>query len=718
MILIVAFVSLFTSALLSYSHLKKSNEQANIRLFDSINSNVEQAVSDVAAVYTYIINSSDTGPVLALNKYKDYFNTPYAQNFSKSLRSYTTNDISYFIYIQETDTIIAPDGIYESNYYYKTISSGYNVSYDEWINGIVNNSYTLLKGTDGGNSVQYNMSYSNGKRLYLAAIIKSNRILNTKNDEEWISDCNIYIKEKNGKTILKLNDAGDKNSGKTDVYTARVMFFTTSANLVIECPRVVFLQPLAGYLKGIGLLSLLFIVLNVVLAFYSAKKSYKPIGSILSLLGIKEENSQFGDISESIKSLLNEKNLNRELSNKLTNLQKGKEIEDLISCMTKPRSYEYIKSKITNGNVVNINSEFYLFSLETENIKRLFEKSKISDEQRYMELLFILDNISCEIFGDKNYKCGIFCADEYILGIVSHKEAERIEEKAVKELLEKTVQSVREFFEVSLTYVLSGKYENAGKLSEAYAEIKYLVQYKSIMKIRDSLCAADIKYDFSNNMRDIFDVDIERKFINNISSGNSAEAIFILDTIFDRLRESNLPLAQMKFIISDVSYSFYKISSDLVLEEEKEALNSFLTKMYFEENLNECYKLLCNFINAVCVKLVQKNAPITKRSKVDECLIYIKDNYSGPYLNLNVVSMELNMDSGYLSKNFKEQVGCSFNDYLTRLRIEHAKNALRNTSLSVNNIYLESGFTNLRTFNRVFKKYEGVTPTDFRNSAF
>lgn len=718
-ILIAVLTSMFAALSLSYTYLEKANTQSNLRLFDSVNSNVEQVVSEVAAVYSYVINSPDTATVLSLGKYKDYFKVPKSQNISRQLQSYSKNGVNYYIYIQETDTVISPDGIYESSYYYKTIASEYNISYEDWINGIINSSYILLQKNDTSkeNSVQYSVRYNDENTLYLSAVIKNSRFLQTKSDEDWVDSCNIYIKEKNGNTILELHNViNDKE--KTDMHISKLMFFTTSANLIIEYPKSDFLRPVVGYLKGIGILTIFFLIIDALLMFYLAKRSYNPIRSVLSLLGITEETSRLSDVNRSIKSLLDEKELNVELSKKLSKLQKDKEYEKLILCMSKPCSYEYIKSKLADTDIININSGFCMFSFEIKNLQKLFENSKIADDERYNDLVFILNNISAEIFEKEKCICRCFSTNECIVGIASSKEGKYVDTALVKELLGEITKSVEKFFRISLKYILSSNYEDICSLSDAYTEIKYLIKYKSIMKLEASLCADEIKHNFSNNLKDIFDIDTEKKFINNVSSGNAQDAIFILDTVFDRIRESNLTLVQMKFIISDVSYSFYKISSDLVIGEKKDVLNSFLTKIYFEEDVNACYNLLCSFINLVCRELAQKNTPVTKRGKVDECLLYIKDNYSNSNLNLNIVSVELDVDSGYLSKNFKEQIGCSFNDYLSRLRVEHAKQALRNTNLSVNNIFLESGFTNLRTFNRVFKKYEGVTPTEFRNSVF
>lgn len=713
-VLIVTLVSMFTSVLFSYSHLKKVNKQANTRLFESINNNIEQTISDVASIYSFIINSTDTDAILKVDNYKDYFNIPNAHNFSKYLNVERTSDVTAYIYIEKTDTVIAHDGVYRSDYYYKTIAQHYNISYDEWINGITNDSYFLLDGKNRTDSVQYNMTYENGNTLHLGAIINSEHILDTKTDKEWYSDCNVYITDEHGKTILELN--ATKNDSKKDMYTSKIVLFITKANLVIEYPSTEFLSPIKDYLKIIFILSLIFIVLNLMLLLFSAKKNYKPIEDIVSKLGM-DKDSQFEDIGEKINSLLKERELNLNISKEIAAIKKEKEIEDVILCIIKSRTKEYISSKITNDNIINVNSQFCLFSIEFNKIHELFPDSEISDKERFIELALILDNISREIFEEKEYICRVFSIDEKIVGIVSGKSKDTICVDDVKFLLDVLVVKMQKHFSFPITYVLTKKYNDIMTLSNSYMELNYLIQYKKIFKIEDSLFSEDIERNFSTKIKDIFDHETERKFINNISNGNIENSIFILDTIFDRIKKSNLTKIQMKLIISDVTSSFYKITSDY-FETENNSFDVLLNGIHFEQDIDESYNQLYSLIHEICKNQFDKNASATKRRKAEECLQYLKHNYADSNLNLNTMSFVLGMDSGYLSRLFKEATGSSFSEYLTSLRIEHAKKALRNTNASINVISTESGFANLRTFNRVFKKQEGLTPMEFRKSAF
>ena len=83
-------------------------------------------------------------------------------------------------------------------------------------------------------------------------------------------------------------------------------------------------------------------------------------------------------------------------------------------------------------------------------------------------------------------------------------------------------------------------------------------------------------------------------------------------------------------------------------------------------------------------------------------------------LTLEDVSREVHVSPYYFSKLFKEQTGENFINYLTLKRIETAKQLLRDGRLNVKNICSEVGYNDPNYFSRLFKRFEGVTPTEFR----
>lgn len=146
-----------------------------------------------------------------------------------------------------------------------------------------------------------------------------------------------------------------------------------------------------------------------------------------------------------------------------------------------------------------------------------------------------------------------------------------------------------------------------------------------------------------------------------------------------------------------------------------------LRKSYFESRVlspkqHECVvKLLSIFAqhlsmvsNQVVVEKENSELPVITRAKE-----FIKQRQSED-ISLGEVAKAVNTSSFYFCKLFKKATGLNFTNYVSRVRIEKAKNLLLNPNLRVSEIAYEVGFQSLTHFNRVFKKIIGESPSEYR----
>ena len=94
-------------------------------------------------------------------------------------------------------------------------------------------------------------------------------------------------------------------------------------------------------------------------------------------------------------------------------------------------------------------------------------------------------------------------------------------------------------------------------------------------------------------------------------------------------------------------------------------------------------------------------------------LRYIEEHYADS-IRLEDAALLVSLSPAYLSNIFKKETGENFVDYLNSYRIEHAKTKLKDSNLSVNEISYSVGFQDARYFSKLFKKYVGITPKDYR----
>lgn len=92
---------------------------------------------------------------------------------------------------------------------------------------------------------------------------------------------------------------------------------------------------------------------------------------------------------------------------------------------------------------------------------------------------------------------------------------------------------------------------------------------------------------------------------------------------------------------------------------------------------------------------------------------YIRENFQKD-LTLNEVSRVVDISPYYFSKLFKQETGENFIEYLTKIRIKNAREFLKNPEYSIKKVCVMSGYGDPNYFSRIFKKYEGVTPSEYR----
>ena len=129
--------------------------------------------------------------------------------------------------------------------------------------------------------------------------------------------------------------------------------------------------------------------------------------------------------------------------------------------------------------------------------------------------------------------------------------------------------------------------------------------------------------------------------------------------------------------------------------------------------INEALNRLCTLVMAESWHPEESPRAVKKRSVLD-VKDYLDRNYRSR-ITLEELSARFFIDKYYLVKVFKEQFGCSINTYLLDLRITRAKQLLRFSDRSLEEIGEECGLGSPQYFSRQFKKVEGISPSRYRS---
>ena len=126
---------------------------------------------------------------------------------------------------------------------------------------------------------------------------------------------------------------------------------------------------------------------------------------------------------------------------------------------------------------------------------------------------------------------------------------------------------------------------------------------------------------------------------------------------------------------------------------------------------------------AYCEKMLRKaialrdeNAGNQNRSVLKRAVEFIDQNYMDEELSLNKAAHVANVSANHFSALFSQNMGQTFTEYLTGLRMSKAKELLRCTAMRSSEIAGEVGYKDAHYFSYLFKKTQGMTPSEYRKT--
>jgi len=179
----------------------------------------------------------------------------------------------------------------------------------------------------------------------------------------------------------------------------------------------------------------------------------------------------------------------------------------------------------------------------------------------------------------------------------------------------------------------------------------------------------------------------------------------LFDEIKFNLHESKLTAAKILHIMMALENAWNRLYGDI--SQQKLSLpQNFRCWQDFEQWIFEVYET-----TEVLTKSVRFSNEVIK--SIRKAQVIICNELSGPLHSVEIAA-RVNMSRSYFSQCFREIVGESFSDYLRRLRIEKAKNLLKKTNSTIQQVAEQAGYDDEKYFSRVFKKEEGISPSEYR----
>ncbi|WP_054954923.1 helix-turn-helix domain-containing protein [Paenibacillus dakarensis] len=211
-----------------------------------------------------------------------------------------------------------------------------------------------------------------------------------------------------------------------------------------------------------------------------------------------------------------------------------------------------------------------------------------------------------------------------------------------------------------------------------------------------------------------FPVQQIEKLSNCLMTGKTDEAIEIVDKIIEENTSLNIHYHQMLHIAQTI----FLIMLKQVNASEESRQDLFRLEADIIEKLQRAYSH--QEIREALMEGIRRVAAMhnyDSKSKLNPAFIsqYIELHYM-ENLYLDHMAEVLDTSSKYFSNYFKKTFGVNYVEYLNKVRLSHAREFLKNTDLSIAEIGEKTGYSNSSTFTTTFKKYCGVSPSEYRKN--
>lgn len=220
--------------------------------------------------------------------------------------------------------------------------------------------------------------------------------------------------------------------------------------------------------------------------------------------------------------------------------------------------------------------------------------------------------------------------------------------------------------------------------------------------------------DFSHktyNLEDVFHAELP--LLNFLLAGNSTNAITLCCEIINKhLSSADINLDEFCMLLTEFYCTLSKTGTDRVCELQQE-----ISALHNLENLlnYDTTSPFLDTLNKYCASITAE--VISRRTNIDASVLeiqkYIEQHFAEPITLKNLENL-FHLNASYISVTFKKITGTGINKYIRKLRMENAIKLLSSTDYKMTDVCEKSGFTNYVHFSKEFKKYTGVSPSDFR----
>ena len=383
---------------------------------------------------------------------------------------------------------------------------------------------------------------------------------------------------------------------------------------------------------------------------------------------------------------------------------RSKAIESLVSCT---RDVQESLEELS-GMGINLEAASYRVALFDMDLFSDIHQIDMEKRQESALMAFVLFNVADEIVTDRNAGIAYQEGNNRVC-ILFMGNRSREFSREIQEICQEIQKKVKEVIGIEASAGIGGWVRNPGDTIQSHNQAEKAIELRYLLGGNLLIDTETLNPERSISLQQPLS-----DMVDGIKKGNEAEMNQALSVMKSEIKKARVDKSQacvcLQMILRHAGSCWEAVSPDNEdLFRKRELLMEKITE---QKTFKEAFTMVENYVCEVYGRCSSVNSSSGQRQAV-LAVDYIQKHYMEPNLSLNDICSYLNISTSYFSTIFKDMTGGTFLEYLINIRMEKAKELLKNTTLKNYEIAEKVGFSDPHYFGISFKKMTGKTPTEY-----
>lgn len=363
---------------------------------------------------------------------------------------------------------------------------------------------------------------------------------------------------------------------------------------------------------------------------------------------------------------------------------------------------------------IDLKGDFFAVAVISIDDSILKQKHRYKSGEEAELIIYAVLNIVTEIVNMRGIHNIFIHNDRVVLIISGVEEKDKVVIDEILSTLEEIRQSIGKYLELEVTIGLGTMEKDVSMISDSWMNAIAALDYRLILGSNRTIWIEDIEPGSKDKI--IFDKNMEHELESSIKVGTEAEVVEVIDRMFNNLTDTKGSFKDYQIYLLEMLTAILKAaqSSNVDLAVIFGPDYNLFVELYSFNDLKHI-KNWFKEISLQTMKYIIKDRKDTYELLIEKAKEYIHKNYSDSEININDLCNYLHISQTYFSLLFKKETKMTFTNYLTSIRMDEAKQLLKTTDMKTFEVARKIGYSEPNYFSYCFKRYLGVSPSEYRN---